>query len=282
MTAPHTVDICDRAFTTRSGSAGAVRVRDDGTISDEAGFPFPPGAIQEFAPTFMAGVPKVWEAIKAGALAKVSKAGPTAVFLIGLAVKMKALATKQYRYTPLFNLLLKKFKQTTGGQLQLCVSGGGAISGEVQEWVRTALDAPLAQGYGLTETTGGTTVQKYNDLSIGIAGTPMATMEVTLHSEPEITDADGAPYLTTDTLHCTGEVCAGRGEVWMRGNNLSVGYYKMAELTASEYTPDGWFKSGDIGLLTPGGALKIVDRKKNLVKLKGGEYVALEDRKSVV
>ena len=57
-----------------------------------------------------------------------SKAGPTAVFLIGLAVKMKALATKQYRYTPLFNLLLKKFKQTTGGQLQLCVSGGGAVS----------------------------------------------------------------------------------------------------------------------------------------------------------
>ena len=108
-----------------------------------------------------------------------SKAGPTAVFLIGLAVKMKALATKQYRYTPLFNLLLKKFKQTTGGQLQLCVSGGGAvssqgtgacelagddgptgeiaisgaISGEVQEWVRTALDAPLAQGYGLTRAS---------------------------------------------------------------------------------------------------------------------------------
>ena len=59
-----------------------------------------------------------------------SKAGPTAVFLVGLAVKMKALATKQYRYTPLFNLLLKKFKQTTGGQLQLCVSGGGAVSSQ--------------------------------------------------------------------------------------------------------------------------------------------------------
>ena len=66
-----------------------------------------------------------------------SKAGPTAVFLIGLAVKMKALATKQYRYTPLFNLLLKKFKQTTGGQLQLCVSGGGAVSsqGGACEWL---------------------------------------------------------------------------------------------------------------------------------------------------
>ncbi|EOD21444.1 long chain acyl-CoA synthetase [Emiliania huxleyi CCMP1516] len=229
------------------GSGHAVGYADPKTLLPGPEKCKPTGSLEEFQPTLMAGVPKVWEAIKAGALAKawqggadgglavkVSKAGPTAVFLIGLAVKMKALATKQYRYTPLFNLLLKKFKQTTGGQLQLCVSGGGAISGEVQEW------------------------------------------EVTLHSEPEITDADGAPYLTTDTLHCTGEVCAGRGEVWMRGNNLSVGYYKMAELTASEYTPDGWFKSGDIGLLTPGGALKIVDRKKNLVKLKGGEYVALE------
>ena len=153
-----------------------------------------------------------------------SKAGPTAVFLIGLAVKMKALATKQYRYTPLFNLLLKKFKQTTGGQLQLCVSGGGAVSSQgtgACEWLarrtngrdcdlrrnlgrgtgvgpdraRRAARAglrpdesleeriewsqmdELVSGYGLTETTGGTTVQKYNDLSIGIAGTPMATME---------------------------------------------------------------------------------------------------------
>jgi long-chain acyl-CoA synthetase len=114
------------------------------------------------------------------------------------------------------------------------------------------------------------------DMSIGIAGTPLPSIEVALHSEPEITDANGAPYLTTDTTHADGSECAGRGEVWLRGSNITGGYYKMPTQTASDFRADGFFTTGDIGLLTPGGALKIIDRKKNLVKLKGGEYVALE------
>jgi long-chain acyl-CoA synthetase len=236
----------------------------------------PNGGLDEFEPTLMAGVPKVWESIKSGALAKVKKAGPTAEFLVSLAIKMKSTAKKQYRYTPIFDVLLKKFKKTTGGNLKACLSGGGAISGEVQEWVRTALDCPLVQGYGLTETCAGTTIQMPDDMSIGIAGTPISSMEIALHSEPDITDANGNPYLANDTVHSNGEPCSGRGEVWISGTNLSSGYYKMPELTASEFGSDGFFKSGDIGMLTPGGALKIVDRKKNLVKLKGGEYVALE------
>ena len=218
---------------------------------------------------------QVWEAIRAGALAKVEKAGALAKFLIGLAVKMKAIANKQHRKTPLFNVLLKKFKATTGGNLKATLSGGGAISAEVQEWCRTALDCPLIQGYGLTETTGGATIQMPDDMSIGIAGTPLSSVEVVLHSELEITDAKNVPYLATDTIHSTGAPCAGRGEVWLRGINVSAGYYKMAELTASDFDADGWFHTGDIGMLTPGGAIQIIDRKKNLVKLKGGEYVAL-------
>ena len=83
----------------------------------------------------------------------------------------QASAAYSYRKTPLFNVLLKKFKNTTGGRLKACLSGGGAISAEVQEWVRTALDAPLVQGYGLTETCAGATIQMWDDMSIGIAGT---------------------------------------------------------------------------------------------------------------
>jgi long-chain acyl-CoA synthetase len=237
---------------------------------------YPHGGLEEFKPTLMAGVPKVWESIKAGALAKVNKAGAVAKFLIGVAVRMKAFGAKHYRKTPLFNVLLKKFKATTGGNLKACLSGGGAISAEVQEWVRTALDAPLVQGYGLTETTGGATLQMPDDMSIGIAGTPVSSIEICLHSEPDLTDSDGKPYLTTDTTHVDGSACAGRGEVWLRGTNVTVGYYKAPELTAKEFLSNGFFMTGDIGLLTPGGALKIIDRKKNLVKLKGGEYVALE------
>jgi len=237
---------------------------------------YPHGALEEFKPTLMCGVPKVWEAIRVGALAKVAKAGKLAKFLIALAVRMKALANKQYRKTPLFNVLLKKFKATTGGRLKCTLSGGGAISAEVQEWCRTALDCPLVQGYGLTETSGGATIQMPDDMSIGIAGTPLSAVEVALHSEPELTDADSRPYLATDTVHSTGEACAGRGEVWLRGPNISAGYYKMPALTSSDFDADGWFHTGDVGMLTPGGAIKIIDRKKNLVKLKGGEYVALE------
>jgi len=236
---------------------------------------YPHGALEEFKPTLMAGVPKVWESIKAGAQAKVNKAGPVPKFLIGLAIRMKAIAAYQHRSTPLFNVLLKRFKNATGGQLKAGLSGGGAISGEVQEWVRTALDCPLIQGYGLTETCAGATIQMPDDTSIGIAGTPLSCIEITLHSEPEITDSNGEPYLTTDTSHY-GVPCAGRGEVWLRGNNITKGYYKLPEQTAADFDQDGFFHTGDIGMLTPGGALKIIDRKKNLVKLKGGEYVALE------
>mmetsp|Transcript_70525 Transcript_70525/g.159538 ORF Transcript_70525/g.159538 Transcript_70525/m.159538 type:complete len:748 (+) Transcript_70525:603-2846(+) len=237
---------------------------------------YPHGGLEEFKPMLMAGVPKVWENIKAGAQLKVKKAGAAAAFLIGLAVKMKALAEKQRRFTPLFALLLKSFKKIVGGRLKCCLSGGGAISGEVQEWCRTALDCPLVQGYGLTETCAGATMQMPDDPSIGIAGTPLSSLEVVLHSEPEFKDADDKPYLSTDTVHANGKACAGRGEVWLRGNNVTAGYYKMPEVTAKDFDKDGWFHTGDIGMLTPGGALLIIDRKKNLVKLKGGEYVALE------
>jgi len=237
---------------------------------------YPHGAFDEFKPTLMAGVPKVWEGIKAGAQAKVAKSGKFASFLISFAIKMKAMADRQRRSAPLMSLLLKKFKNTTGGGLKGCLSGGGAISAEVQEWCRTALDCPLMQGYGLTETCAGATIQMHDDLSIGIAGTPVASCEIALHSEPEITDSDGKPYLATDTLHSTGAPCCGRGEVWLRGTNVTRGYYKLPEQTAAEFDADGFFHTGDIGMLTPGGALVIIDRKKNLVKLKGGEYVALE------
>eukprot|EP00310_Coccolithus_braarudii_P020572 CAMPEP_0183331580 /NCGR_PEP_ID=MMETSP0164_2-20130417/921_1 /TAXON_ID=221442 /ORGANISM="Coccolithus pelagicus ssp braarudi, Strain PLY182g" /LENGTH=788 /DNA_ID=CAMNT_0025500093 /DNA_START=25 /DNA_END=2391 /DNA_ORIENTATION=+ len=236
----------------------------------------PTGAFDAFSPSMMAGVPKVWEGIRSGALAKVEAAGEVAAFLIKLAVRMKALAESQYRYTPLFKVLLKKFKKLTGGNLKIMLSGGGAISAEVQEWCRTALDCPLVQGYGLTETCAGATIQMPDDMSIGIAGTPLSCIEIALHSEPEITDTNNAPYLSTDTVHSTGEACGGRGEVWLRGSNVTGGYYKMAELTKADFDEEGWFHTGDIGMLTPGGALKIIDRKKNLVKLKGGEYVALE------
>jgi len=238
---------------------------------------YPIGGLEEFGPTLMAGVSKVWETIKKGAEAKLAKSGPVPQFLFKVALRMKKAALRSQRYTPLFDLLVfRKFKSMIGGCMKFTLSGGGAISADVQEWVRTAFGCPLVQGYGLTETCGASCIQHPFDPVVGIAGSVLSSVEFTLHSEPEITDNNGKPYLATDTEHADGQPCQGRGEVWIRGPGVTSGYYRMPEQTAEDFDKEGWFHTGDIGIFTPLGQLKIVDRKKNLVKCKGGEYVALE------
>jgi len=183
----------------------------------------------------------------------------------------------QGRYTPLFDLLVfKKFQAITGGRLQMAVSGGGGIAAEVQEWIRTCMGCPMIQGYGLTETAMGLTAQMLDDFRLGVVGSPLSCCEYLVHSEPDVRDSNGKPYMANDSVHVRGETCLGRGEVWVRGNNISSGYYKMKEQTKEAFRDDGFFQTGDIGMVLPDGSLKIIDRKKNLVKLKGGEYVALE------
>lgn len=129
---------------------------------------------------------------------------------------------------------------------------------------------------GLTETCAGITIQDENDLRPAIAGVPIPSVEVKLVSTPDVGDKAGQPYLSSDRFDVEGNPVFGRGEVVMRGNNLSCGYYMEPEKTKEEFHEDGWFHTGDIGQFMSDGSLRIVDRKKNLVKLKGGEYVALE------
>lgn len=100
----------------------------------------------------------------------------------------------------------------------------------------------------------------------------------------EVEDTTGKPYLTTDTEHVVRLAngsqripCLGRGELWIRGGTVAQGYFKLPEKTKSEFIEGGWFRTGDICIWTTDGSIKIVDRLKNLVKLRGGEYVAVEN-----
>jgi long-chain acyl-CoA synthetase len=128
----------------------------------------------------------------------------------------------------------------------------------------------------LTECCAGLTIQAEDDARSGIAGVIIPSCEVKLDSTPDIKDKASLPYLSTDRKDTGGNPVWGRGEVCVRGANITAGYYMLADKCKEEYRGDGWLYTGDIGQFMEDGSLRIVDRKKNLVKLKGGEYVALE------
>merc|ERR1712139_696173 len=183
-----------------------------------------------------------------------------------------------------FNVVLfRKISGMVGGRLKFGVSGGGPISKDVQEFMSIVGQFPLFQGYALTETCCAGTAQKLWDPDPGNVGGPLPSVELKLLScdgKEDPKDRDGYQYLSTDEDHL-GEPCIGRGEVCIRGPSVSVGYFKQPDKTREVWdgTPggDGWFHTGDIAYWDTTGRLHIVDRLKNLVKLKGGEYIAVEN-----
>ena len=119
-------------------------------------------------------------------------------------------------------------------------------------------------------------MQAPDDLRNGIAGQLIPCVEVKLRSVPDINDKGGKPYMSTDKRDVDGNVIHGRGEIMIRGPSISLGYYTMPEKTKEVFRDDGFFMTGDIGQFMDDGSIRIVDRVKNLVKLKGGEYIAIE------
>jgi len=262
------------------GKGAKVCYADPKTLSTTGASPI--GALEQYAPTIMVGVPKIWDIIKKGVEAKVAQSPPIAKFLVETAFEARTFAHKMGWDTPLFKaLVFKKFSKVVGGNLRFGVSGGGPLNKEVQFFTRTCFGIPLVQGYGLTETCASGTIQALDDFRPGIAGKIGGANEIKLESCPDIHDSAGQSYLDTDRVDSKGNPILGRGEVLIRGNTISLGYYCMPEKTKEEFDSDGWFHTGDIGQFADDGSLQIVDRKKNLIKLKGGEYIAVENMEMV-
>jgi len=249
---------------------------------------FAPGGIQAFRPTFMAAVPKIWDILKKGAEEGMGAKSGFAQGLLKLGYAWRSMLQSHGMDSVVFKAVFGKLKPLLGGRQKLFVTGGGPLASEVQSFVRTIFGAPLVQGYALTETSCSGCVQYSSDARDGVVGPPVASVEILLRScmDPPEEDPQGAPvascldrkgkpYLATDKSHY-GEVCNGRGEVLIRGPAVGSGYLHQADKTAESFDKDGWFHTGDIAIFTPDGCIKIVDRLKNLVKLKGGEYIAIE------
>lgn len=238
---------------------------------------YPAGALEVYQPTLMVAVPKIWDVIKKGIEAKVAAGSAVKQYLVKVAFEWRTFALKNGFDAPFFKaLVFKKISAATGGNLRAALSGGGPLNAEVQDFIRTAFGIEFVQGYGLTETCAGLTIQDTTDLRGGVAGMPIPSVEVKLVSAPDIADKKGNPYTVDDRVDVEGNKVWGRGEICVRGGSVSSGYYMMPDKTREVFDEDGWFHTGDVGQFLHDGSVRIVDRLKNLVKLKGGEYVALE------
>lgn len=221
--------------------------------------------LQEFKPTIMVAVAAVWETVRKGILAKV-KALPTVTQKIFWAsFKAKTIMTNnRIPGSSLFDIIFKKVRQATGGHLHHVLNGGSPVSRDTQIFISTLI-APMLIGYGLTETCANATILEHNHFEYGVAGTLVGSVTAKLIDVPE------AGYYAKDN----------QGEILLKGSSVCLEYYKNPQETKEAFTEDGWFKTGDIGEWTSTGALKIIDRRKNLVKTANGEYIALEKLESI-
>lgn len=226
------------------------------------------GDIAEARPTILLGVPTIFERLKQGILARISKAGPVSQFLFKTAYRAKLNAMRVGSNTPIWNkIVFNKFQDGVGGRLRLIVSGSAPLSPDVHDFLRVCFGLPVLQGYGLTETSSSGAVQWPDDMTTARIGPPFPSMEIKLIDVPDMNyTAANKPY-----------PC---GEIWLRGGPVSQGYYKEPEKTAEAFH-NGWFATGDIGVSYPDGTFAIIDRKKNLIKPPHGEYIALEKLESV-
>ena len=232
------------------------------------------GDIQEFKPTILVGVPQVWETVKKGIIAKVNKMNAITKNLFWGALSAKSFLMSNSGYLPLAGLgtsivdtiVFKKIQEATGGRLRICMNGGGPIAKETQHFISMCI-APMISGYGLTETAA------MGALMDPLAWTDSAIGEIPGSVEIKLVDFPDAGYYSTNKPP--------QGEIWIRGGSVTAGYLDNEKETKESFTDDGWFKSGDIGEFDSSGNLKIIDRKKNLVKMAHGEYIALEKLESV-
>ncbi|EMP37283.1 Long-chain-fatty-acid--CoA ligase 3 [Chelonia mydas] len=200
------------------------------------------GDVTMLRPTLMASVPEIMDRIYKNVMNKVNEMTSFQRNLFILAYNYKMEQISNGYTTPLCDsLIFRKVRMLLGGKIRVLLCGGAPLSAATQRFMNICFCCPVGQGYGLTESAG--------------AGT--------------ITEGG---YYNTDKPYP-------RGEILIGGQNVTMGYYKNEERTKKDFTVDEtgqrWLHTGDIGEFHADGCLKIIDRKKDLVKLQAGEYVSL-------
>lgn len=213
-------------------------------------------AIKEVQPHIFCGVPRLLERVYNSILTKGKQLKGIKKKLFFWAVDLGRSYEHNMKMSPWYRLKLavadkliySKWRAGLGGNLQIVVSGGAALQPRIAR-VFSAAKIYVLEGYGLTETSPVVAVANLmtHELKVGTNGPVLPGVQVKIAED---------------------------GEILTKGPNLMIGYYRQPELTAEVIDKDGWFHTGDIGILDEGKYLKITDRKKEIFKLTGGKYIA--------
>ncbi len=212
----------------------------------------------ELRPTVIPGVPLVYEGLKRRIeeTAREATGLRGAMFRWSLAVAKETVAQQkvqddlglvaELRYRLARRIGRRRIHDLLGGDIRQLLSGGSALNSTTIEWFH-ALELPLLEGYGLTETGGISHINRENQMEPGSVGVPFQEIEV---------------RIAADT------------EVQIRGPNIMRGYYEDPDATREALMDNGWLCTGDTGQITDTGFLRITGRKKDLLVTAEGKNIA--------
>jgi long-chain acyl-CoA synthetase len=215
-----------------------------------------PRALMEVKPTVLASVPRLYERAYLRVLDNIKKEPERKQGIFNWAVgigercvgsgELKVPLHLKVQYATANRLVFKKIQDRFGGRLRFAIAGGAALPEKVGRFF-TAVGIDLFEGYGLTETSPVLCVNRPGAAKFGTVGKTISGVKLQIADD---------------------------GEILAKSPGVMRGYWNQPEATAAAIDPDGWFHTGDIGVLDAEGFLKITDRKKDLIVTSGGKNIA--------